>query len=99
MLATRSHLSSPTRRTRRATLPSGFAVAYRPLPAVVNAVAALASDAPSAFGEWQSAIFIDDAPKLRSAVAAAERTGAFYVEFRVRHSDRSLHWIAGPRMR
>ena len=48
-----------------------------------------------AFGEWQSAIFIDDVPKLRSAVEAAERSGAFYVEFRVRHSDRSVHWIAG----
>jgi PAS domain S-box-containing protein len=48
-----------------------------------------------AFANWQPAIFIDDVPKLRSAVEAAGETGTYYVEFRVTHSDGSVHWIAG----
>jgi PAS domain S-box-containing protein len=44
---------------------------------------------------WEKAVFVDDLPKIRAAVAAASETGGFYVEFRVRHPDRSLHWIAG----
>lgn len=47
------------------------------------------------FAQWQSAIFIDDIPKLQAAVDAAKATGAFYAEFRVRHADASIHWIAG----
>lgn len=45
------------------------------------------------FADWQPAIFIDDVPKLRSAVERA--AGPYYVEFRVTHPDGSLHWIAG----
>ena len=48
-----------------------------------------------AFSDWQPAIFIDDVPKLRSAVERADEEGAYYVEFRVLHSDNSVHWIAG----
>jgi PAS domain-containing protein len=44
---------------------------------------------------WENAVFVDDVPKIRSAVVEASETGHFYVEFRVRHPDRSLHWIAG----
>jgi PAS domain S-box-containing protein len=47
------------------------------------------------FADWQSAIFIDDMPKLRSAVEVASERGPYYVEFRVTHPDGSVHWIAG----
>jgi signal transduction histidine kinase/ActR/RegA family two-component response regulator len=47
------------------------------------------------FAQWASAIFIDDVPKLRAAVEAARQTGVFYTEFRVRHADASVHWLAG----
>ena len=49
----------------------------------------------SSFAEWEPAIFFDDVPKLHAAVAAARESGAYYVEFRVRHADGSVHWIAG----
>src|ERR1700704_3888976 len=45
--------------------------------------------------DWQAAIFIDDVPKLRSAVDVAGEKGPYYVEFRVTHPDGSVHWIAG----
>jgi PAS domain S-box-containing protein len=45
--------------------------------------------------DWQPAIFLDDVPKLRSAVEQAGEKGSYYVEFRVTHSDTSVHWIAG----
>ncbi len=45
--------------------------------------------------DWQAAIFVDDAPKLRSAIGAAGDNGLYYVEFRVTHPDGSVHWIAG----
>jgi PAS domain S-box-containing protein len=47
------------------------------------------------FSDWERAIFLDDIPKLRAAVETAKETGAYYTEFRVRHADGSLHWIAG----
>jgi PAS domain S-box-containing protein len=47
------------------------------------------------FAEWERAIFIDDVPKLHAAVERASQTGAYYSEFRVRHPDGSVHWIAG----
>ena len=51
---------------------------------------------PTSTGEdWGVSIFVDDIPKINSAVKTAERDGTFHVEFRVRHPDRSLHWIAG----
>ncbi len=54
-----------------------------------------APDVPrSSFAQWESAIFIDDVAKLRAAAQAARQTGAFYGEFRVRHADGSVHWIA-----
>ena len=45
--------------------------------------------------DWQPAIFIDDVPKLRLAIEQAGEKGPYYVEFRVTHSDGSVHWIAG----
>ena len=47
------------------------------------------------FSEWERAIFVDDVPKLHAAVERAEQSGAYYIEFRVRHPDGSVHWIAG----
>ncbi|WP_426533035.1 response regulator [Bradyrhizobium sp. McL0615] len=47
------------------------------------------------FTTWERSIFIDDIPKVHDAFASAARTGQFYVEFRLRHADGSLHWIAG----
>ena len=47
------------------------------------------------FADWEHAIFPDDALKLHAAVDIAEETGAYYTEFRVKHSDGSVHWIAG----
>ena len=47
------------------------------------------------FSSWESVIFVDDVPKIHEAFRAARRTGTFYVEFRVKHSDGRLHWIAG----
>jgi PAS domain S-box-containing protein len=47
------------------------------------------------FAEWERAIFVDDVPKLRTALRAASESGAYYAEFRVKHPDGSLHWIAG----
>ena len=45
--------------------------------------------------DWESAIFVDDVPKLHAAADAARETGTFFVEFRVRHPDRSVHWVVG----
>ena len=42
----------------------------------------------------QQVIFIDDVPKIHAALANAPQTGLYSAEFRVRHSDGSLHWIA-----
>jgi PAS domain S-box-containing protein len=45
--------------------------------------------------DWGISIFGDDVSKIIGAVETAETDGTFQVEFRVRHPDRSLHWIAG----
>ncbi len=47
------------------------------------------------FSDWERANFIDDVPKLHAAVERAAQSGAYYSEFRVRHPDGSVHWIAG----
>jgi PAS domain S-box-containing protein len=44
--------------------------------------------------DWEAAIFADDVPKLRAEIAAARQHGAFNAEFRVRHPDGSIHWLA-----
>jgi PAS domain S-box-containing protein len=43
---------------------------------------------------WEKAVFIDDFPKIRAAVEASAQGDGCYVEFRVKHPDDSLHWIA-----
>jgi PAS domain S-box-containing protein len=46
------------------------------------------------FAKLQQVIFIDDVPKIHAVLANAPSTGSYSVEFRVRHPDGSLHWIA-----
>jgi PAS domain S-box-containing protein len=47
------------------------------------------------FASWERMIFIDDVPKIHAAFKTATETGDCHMEFRVRHPDGSLHWIAG----
>ena len=54
-----------------------------------------AAGAPSSFAAAEGTIFPDDVPKLHAAVEAASQSGAYYTEFRVKHRDGSVHWIAG----
>ena len=51
--------------------------------------------APPSFADWLRIVFVDDAPKIRSAMEAAAQNGSFYVEFRVKRADGKLHWLAG----
>jgi PAS domain S-box-containing protein len=44
--------------------------------------------------EWTKAIFFDDRPKLRAAIASAGQDGVLNTEFRVTHPDGSVHWLA-----
>jgi PAS domain S-box-containing protein len=44
--------------------------------------------------QWEKPVFVDDVPKIRAAAEVAKQSGDFYVEFRVRYNDDSLHWIA-----
>jgi PAS domain S-box-containing protein len=48
-----------------------------------------------ALAEWRSSVFSDDLLKITAAVETAKDTGDFYAEFRVRHPDKSVHWLAG----
>jgi PAS domain S-box-containing protein len=47
------------------------------------------------FSEWERVIFVDDVPKLHAAIEHAAQSSAYYTEFRVRHPDATIHWIAG----
>jgi PAS domain S-box-containing protein len=53
------------------------------------------SSASLNFQAWERAIFVDDAPKVRAAIETATQSGSYYVEFRVKHTDGKLHWLAG----
>ncbi len=46
------------------------------------------------FARWEKLIFVDDVPKVRAAFAEARRAGGSDVEFRVRHPDGSVRWLA-----
>ena len=46
------------------------------------------------FAKWERMMFVDDVPKIHAAFETAPQTGTCNVEFRVRHPDGSLHWIA-----
>ena len=43
--------------------------------------------------DWMAAVFPDDVRKLRAEIEAAERSGVFSAEFRVRHSGDHVHWL------
>jgi PAS domain S-box-containing protein len=43
--------------------------------------------------DWETAIFVDDVPKLRAEIETARQSGVFSVELRVRHPDGSVHWL------
>jgi PAS domain S-box-containing protein len=49
----------------------------------------------SSFADLQKEIFVDDVPKLHAAIETATQSGIYHVEFRVKHSDGSVHWLAG----
>jgi hypothetical protein len=49
----------------------------------------------SSFADVERAIFVDDVPKLHAAIEEATRRGIYKVEFRVTHTDGSVHWLAG----
>ena len=51
--------------------------------------------AGTSFKEWERAIFVDDVSKVRAALDTAAQSGSYYVEFRVEHTDGTLHWLAG----
>ncbi|MEA2913258.1 MAG: hypothetical protein QOJ15_5339 [Bradyrhizobium sp.] len=53
-----------------------------------------ARDTVPTFADLSPTVFVDDLPKLEAAVAAAERSPACYVEFRIRHGDGSFRWLA-----
>jgi|SRR6267378_1153107 len=53
----------------------------------------LGMDSKTAEG-WEKTVFPDDLLKVQAALEAAKQDGNFYVEFRARHTDKSLHWIA-----
>ena len=64
----------------------------RQLPALFGLDSA---SAPTDFQEWERVIFVDDTPKVRAALEAAIQSGSYYVEFRVKHADGKLRWLAG----
>jgi PAS domain S-box-containing protein len=68
---------------------------WRTTPQVAVLFGLIADPPPAGFPAWERAIFVDDAPKVRAAIAAAARDGSYYVEFRVKHADGKLHWLAG----
>ncbi|RZN19629.1 response regulator [Bradyrhizobium sp. Leo121] len=90
-------------RLRIAETASGIGVfSYDPGSAAFDCSAQTAAlfgidprSADGSFSAWERSIFIDDIPKVQEAFAGAAKTGRFYVEFRLRHADGSLHWIAG----
>ena len=63
-------------------------------PQVVALFGADPSDGNQSFEAWEKLIFVDDIPKIRAALAGAQSAGSAHVEFRVRHPDGTLHWLA-----
>ena len=54
-----------------------------------------AGEATKTLAEWERRVFVDDVPKIHSALADVRETGRFYVEFRVRLPKSGLRWLAG----
>ena len=53
------------------------------------------NQATQRFADWESVVFPDDVPKIKAAVEAARSGSDYAVEFRVRHPDGSIRWLAG----
>src|ERR1700741_4066255 len=53
-----------------------------------------AGEQPRAFVDFARNIFVDDQTKILSAFDVAEHLATFYVEFRVRHADGTIHWLS-----
>src|SRR5690349_13448608 len=51
------------------------------------------------FASWERSIFPDDLVKINGAFDEARHKGSYYVEFRVKHSDGSVHWLASKGQR
>ena len=65
-------------------------------PASRGAVRAISTEMrPQLSRNGCARVFADDVPKIRAALEAAQESGDFYVEFRVRTADGTLHWLAG----
>lgn len=61
-----------------------------------QAAVLLGLDAKSqALVNWEKSVFPDDLLKIRAAAQTAKESGTFYTEFRVRHPDKTVHWLAG----
>jgi|KBSSwiStaDraftv2_1062776.scaffolds.fasta_scaffold33924_2 PAS domain S-box-containing protein len=61
-----------------------------------QAAVLLGLDAKSqALVNWEKSVFPDDLLKIRAAAQTAKESGIFYAEFRVRHPDKTVHWLAG----
>ena len=63
-------------------------------PQIVALFGADPGDGNQSFEAWEKLIFVDDVPKIRAALAGAQNAGSAHVEFRVRHPDGTLHWLA-----
>ena len=50
--------------------------------------------AENKFAAWEKVIFFDDVPKIRAAFDDARQHGTCAVEFRVRHPDGQVCWLA-----
>ena len=64
-------------------------------PQVASLFGATPQSPKTAIAAWARVVFPDDLPKLQAAMECAKTTGAFDVEFRVKHADGGLHWLAG----
>jgi PAS domain S-box-containing protein len=92
------HVTSSEERLRLAEAASGFAtLEYNFARRIWN----WSPHAAEIFGleghdlaDWEKAVFVDDLPKIQGAMEAAQHDGKFSVEFRVRHGDGDLRWIA-----
>src|ERR1700738_1316923 len=94
-----NHVATPENRLRQAETAGGFAsfeynIARSVWNWAPNASELCGFEGPNS-ADWEKAVFVDDLSKIHAAIEAAQQDGNFYAEFRVRHRDGSLHWIAG----
>jgi PAS domain S-box-containing protein len=71
---------------------------WSPQVAVLFGIPEKGATDPS-FASWERSIFPDDLVKINGAFDEARHKGSYYVEFRVKHSDGSVHWLASKGQR